>query len=74
VIRKASSTDEAAEARKKKRKAEDVQMEEEPATKVASTTAKDRITRRLNEKKPEQIAAEKAEFVAKLRGHAQDKF
>lgn len=74
VIRKASSTDEAAEARKKKRKAEDVHMEEEPAPKVATSTAKERITRRLNEKKPDQIAAEKSEYTAKLRDHAQDKF
>lgn len=74
VIRKASSTEEATAERKKKRKAEDVHMEEEPAPKVASSTAKERITRRLNEKKPDQIAAEKSEYTAKLRDHAQDKF
>lgn len=72
VIRKASSTEEAAEARKRKR-AEDVQMEEEPAPKVANTSAKDRIAKRLAEKRPDQIAAEKSEYVSKLRDHAHDK-
>jgi hypothetical protein len=73
VIRKASSTDEAVEAKKRKR-TEDVQMEEEPAPKVAGPSAKERIAKRIAQKRPDQDAAEKQEYTAKLRDHAQDKF
>jgi len=74
VIRKASTTDEVAEARKKKRKAEDSEMEDVEKKKVSSSTPKERLQKLLNEKKPEQISAEKAKQTERLREESAFKF